>query len=625
LVGNPQAQYEYHRELRLQNLPLSLMWLRKAAEQGHSLAQFDLSKLYQTGNHSLFRKNLPLALKWLQMSAEQGYNEAQMDLANKFIQDGMIQIDIASGIFWCKKAADNNHLEAIIFLARCYSLGRYVTTNQDTAISYFRLAAQLNHLASMLELAKLLEARNHIVEAIQWYRILIAHQQHEVYYPLSQLLGETVEGLQCLQQAADRGVIDAQLKMVNFHRFGCAVTEININKAVYYAKMLADTHHQLGLRALVELLQQHETAQISEQEKQLYYKTAADQNHTASQYFYARSIFETHTEIAHYYFRKAAEANYSDAYYYFAFLEKQHFEEEAIFYFKKSIEYGKHVVQSKKECIKYYIKHNLNLELCLQLCAELHVEGETTFSFELARMLDTGIAGETNRQKALTIYIALADNNHSIAGFYAGVILSDLNDRFLDNNRARHYLNLCHSDIKEARLRLACLLLQEGIDIRLAENLLEEYCESFGNVRDERQLTNSTNKSLEKIIATVQSAIPYKIGHYLNYTPKIDFYLGKIFEEGLGTSVNLMRAFSHYDASAKADYLEGFYRLAYCFEHGIGTKRDWSSAKHLYQTAADRGHELAKKRLTWQYSIRSSFTNVNDKELKSSKDGCVIS
>jgi TPR repeat protein len=201
LVGNPQAQYEYHLELRLQNLSLSLMWLRKAAEQGHSLAQFALSKLYQAGNHSLFRKNIPLALKWLHMSAEQGCNEAQFDLANKFIQGGTFQINIVSGIYWCKRAADNNHLEAIIFLARCYSLGRHVSTNQDTAISYFRLAAQLNHLASMLELARLLEARNHIVEAIQWYRILLAHQQHEVYYPLSQLLGETVEGLQCLQQA----------------------------------------------------------------------------------------------------------------------------------------------------------------------------------------------------------------------------------------------------------------------------------------------------------------------------------------------------------------------------------------------------------------------------------------
>jgi TPR repeat protein len=423
---------------------------------------------------------------------------------------------------------------------------------------------------------------------------------------------------------ADHGVIDAQYKMLNLHRFGSTVTEININTALYYAKMLADVNHQPGLRALVELLQQHEATEMSEQEKQRYYKTAADQNHIASQYFYARSIFETHTEIAHYYFRKAAEANFSDAYYYFAFLEKQHSEEEAIFYFKKSIESGKHVVQSKKECVKYHIKHNLNLELCLHLCEELYDEGETTFSFELARMLDTGISGETNRPKALAIYIELADKNHPMAGFYAGVILSDLNDHFLDNTRARHYLNLCNPDFKEVRLRLACLLLQEGIDVSLAEQLLEEYCQSFGNASDEYQLTNSTSKSLEKIIVTVQPTVPYKIGHYLNYTPKVDFYLGKIFEEGLGTPSNLMRAFSHYDASAKADDLEGFYRLAYCYEHGIGTKRDWSPAKRLYQQAADRGHELAKKRLTWQYSIRSSFTDVHDKELKSNKEGCVI-
>jgi TPR repeat protein len=620
-MGNSQAQYEYHLELFSHDLSLSMMWLRKAAELGLAVAQFKLSRFYQKGNRVLF-KNVPLSFKWLEKSADLGCDLAQHDLAKKFISGENYHINSNSGIHWCKQAAISNHVDAIVFLAQCYSSGQHVMRNLDEAVIHYRHAARLNNIASMIALAKLLEARDGNEEAIHWYRKLVTLNQHVAYYPLSQLLGATVEGIQCLQHAADRGILDAQFKMVKLLSAGGTLVEINLNRAFYYAKILADNNYQPGLLALVELLQSHQTLEISQEEKAFYYKTASDCNHTASHYFYAMSVFQTDSTLAHQYFKKAVDANFSDAYYYFAFLEKPHSDDNAFSYFKKSLECGKHVILSKKECVKYYINHNRNLELCLQLCEELYSDGERAFAFSLARLLDTGLAGKTDRKRALTIYCDIS-STHSVASFYAGLILSDSSDHFLDLNRAKHFLNLSYKDVNTARVRLACLYMEDNTNLSLAENLLEEYCQLFFYARDD--LLDETNKRLDRLIRTARPDVSFEIDHFAHYTPKIDFYLGKIFEEGLGTSTNLMRAFSHYQGSAKEGYLEGIYRLAYCYEHGVGTKRDWSSAKPLYRQATDQGHELAKKRLTWQYSVLSSYKEMNDSQLKNKKDSCTVS
>lgn len=618
---NAQAQYEYHLTLLSHNLHLALVWLRRAAENNHSIAQFNLSQYYQTGNQFL-RKNIALSLKWLQKSAENNYQEAQYDLAKKFIQGGIIRINIESGIYWCKKAADNHQLDANIFLAKCYASGQHVNQHQATAIVYYRRAAGLNDIASMFELAKLLQANNNVVEAIQWYRTLSTQNYREAYYPLALLLDESVEALEYLEKAADDGHVEAQYKLLQVYTTGNRYAQVNLSKAAHYAKKLADTQHRSGLIALIELLQQHDAIEINEQERRRYYKIAADQGHIASQYFYALSIFQAQPSIAHGYFKKAVQAHYSDAYYYFALLEKQFSESNSYFYFKKSIELNKHINQSKTACIQYQIKHNVDLHLCLQFCEELQAEGEKSFDFILARFLDTGLAGKTDRQKALNMYSDLADSGHLTSSFYAGIILSNAAEAFLDLDRARIFFTQCHTSILDAKLRLACLLLKNSVDIDFAETLLGEYCSLSSGTQTE--LLSDLERQCEVIIKARNIQLVFTIETFKLYTPNIYFYLGKIVEEGLGATINLSAAFYYYEDAAKKNHLEGTYRLAHCYEYGIGTQKDWQRAKILYQKAADRGHELAQKRLTWQYSMLSSFTSVNDTQLKS-KETCVIS
>ncbi|MBQ4314147.1 MAG: sel1 repeat family protein, partial [Lentisphaeria bacterium] len=53
-------------------------WYRKAAEQGHATAQYNLGLCYYLGQG--VTKDLAEAVKWLRKSAEQGYKDAQKAL-----------------------------------------------------------------------------------------------------------------------------------------------------------------------------------------------------------------------------------------------------------------------------------------------------------------------------------------------------------------------------------------------------------------------------------------------------------------------------------------------------------------------------------------------------------------
>ena len=59
--------------------------LKELAEQGHTLAQYELAKIYYWGMGT--KKNLNLAFKWYKMSAEQGYPPWLPSISNQLVTD----------------------------------------------------------------------------------------------------------------------------------------------------------------------------------------------------------------------------------------------------------------------------------------------------------------------------------------------------------------------------------------------------------------------------------------------------------------------------------------------------------------------------------------------------------
>jgi TPR repeat protein len=78
-------------------------WFRKAAEQGHSIAQVDLGLMYLRGEG--VAKNPDEAVKWFSLSAEQGNDIAQFHLGLCYFEGVGVSKDDQEAYVWVALAA----------------------------------------------------------------------------------------------------------------------------------------------------------------------------------------------------------------------------------------------------------------------------------------------------------------------------------------------------------------------------------------------------------------------------------------------------------------------------------------------------------------------------------------
>jgi TPR repeat protein len=78
-------------------------WFRKAAEQGHSIAQVDLGLMYLRGEG--ITKNPDEAVKWFRLSAEQGNDIAQSHLGLCYFEGVGVSKDNEEAYVWLALAA----------------------------------------------------------------------------------------------------------------------------------------------------------------------------------------------------------------------------------------------------------------------------------------------------------------------------------------------------------------------------------------------------------------------------------------------------------------------------------------------------------------------------------------
>jgi len=83
--------------------------------------------------------------------------------------------------------------------------------------------------------------------------------------------------------------------------------------------------------------------------------------------------------------------------------------------------------------------------------------------------------------------------------------------------------------------------------------------------------------------------------------PKSQYNLGVCFRDGIGTPVNLEKAFYWYRKAARNGVTEAKLSVAICCLHGHGTEQDFPQAIHWLQQASDDGNAEAKMRLGVAY------------------------
>jgi hypothetical protein len=117
----------------------ALKWLRKAAEQGYNLAQYEIGSMYFNGEG--MPKDDRTAVEWFRKAADQGLDAAQNQLGHMY-SDGLgVTKDDRTAAEWFRKAAEQGYPTAQYNLGWCYENGRGVTKDLKAAIDWYTKAA----------------------------------------------------------------------------------------------------------------------------------------------------------------------------------------------------------------------------------------------------------------------------------------------------------------------------------------------------------------------------------------------------------------------------------------------------------------------------------------------------
>ena len=200
----------------------AVKWFRKAAEQGHAKAQFNLGLCYDEGNG--VTKDPVEAVKWYRKAAEQGDAKAQYNLGFCYYNGSGVAKDPYEAVKWYHKAAEQGHAKAQHNLGLCYVNGDGVTKDLYEAVKWFRKAAEQGEANAQFNLGlcyyKGYGVAKNRVEAVKWYRKAAeqgdAKAQNNLGWCYNNGFGVAKnrgEAIKWYRKAAEQGQVQAQYSL----------------------------------------------------------------------------------------------------------------------------------------------------------------------------------------------------------------------------------------------------------------------------------------------------------------------------------------------------------------------------------------------------------------------------
>ena len=102
----------------------------------------ELEKIYQKGNTAYNNKNYAEAVKWYTKAAEQGHSDAQYKLGWRYQLGQGVEKNQIEAFKWWKKAAEQGDAQAQLNLGICYERGEGVEKDLTEAVKWYRKAAE---------------------------------------------------------------------------------------------------------------------------------------------------------------------------------------------------------------------------------------------------------------------------------------------------------------------------------------------------------------------------------------------------------------------------------------------------------------------------------------------------
>jgi TPR repeat protein len=122
----------------------AVSWNRKAAQQGHRGAQFQLAERYAQGTG--VAKDTTEAIKWYRKAADGGPADIQLWVATRFWdevrQPGCLPADPQECLKWLKKSAEQGNGDAQKMLGRIYQKGELLAKDESEGAKWLRKAAE---------------------------------------------------------------------------------------------------------------------------------------------------------------------------------------------------------------------------------------------------------------------------------------------------------------------------------------------------------------------------------------------------------------------------------------------------------------------------------------------------
>ena len=225
------------RHHQAKNYPEAVKWFRKAAESGHSEAQYYLGCCYDSGQG--VDQDYALAVEWFRKAAEQGDADAQYNLGCCYYSGEGVDQDYALAVEWYRKAAEQGNADAQCFLGHCYASGQGVGQDYALAVEWYRKAAEQGHSEAQYSLGWCYDSGQGVDQddalAVEWYR-----------------------------KAADQGDADAQCDLGHCYASGQGVDQ-DWEEAVKWNGKAAEQGHSDAKSKAVE----YETQRLAEQENRL--------------------------------------------------------------------------------------------------------------------------------------------------------------------------------------------------------------------------------------------------------------------------------------------------------------------------------------------------------------------